>query len=473
MLTRRTLLQAGAATLASGVARGASSSRPPNFILICADDLGYGDLGAFGSPNIRTPRIDALVREGLKLTCVYAQPFCGPARAALMTGCYPMRVAEPGNKKFRHTTLHRREVTLAEVLKPAGYQCAMIGKWGLGGHSNNRYDVNLLPHAQGFDLHFGTPASNDFLADTVLLRDGAVVEKPAAQDTLTRRYADETIRFMKTHRKRPFFVYLCPNMPHVALAASADFRGRSPRGLFGDAVEELDFNVGRVVDEVRRLGLERNTYVVFTSDNGPWIKQREEGGSAGPFRAGKNSAWEGGMRVPGVVWAPGRIRAGRSSSQMVALQDFLPTFAALAGAVVPDDRIIDGINLGEFLHGQSEISPRENFAYYLWTHLQAVRQGQWKLHLPRPADPEWLRPLVPSEHNDPEDSGPIAEPLLFDVASDFRERRNVADKHPEIVARLLDAAERVREDLGDHDRLGRNVRFFDPMTTRPAAPIHG
>jgi arylsulfatase len=473
MLTRRTLLQAGAATLASGVARSASGSRPPNFILICADDLGYGDLGAFGSPNIRTPRIDALVREGLKLTCVYAEPFCGPARAALMTGCYPLRVAEPGNKKFRHTTLHRQEVTLAEVLKPAGYACAMIGKWGLGGHSNNRYDVNLLPNAQGFDMHFGTPASNDFVADTVLLRDGVVIEKPAAQDTLTKRYTDETIRFMNTHRKGPFFIYLCPNMPHVALAASADFRGRSPRGLFGDVVEELDFNVGRVIDEVRRLGLERNTYVVFTSDNGPWIKQREEGGSAGPFRAGKTSSWEGAMRVPGVVWAPGRIAAGRSSSQMVALQDFLPTFAALAGATLPDDRIIDGIDLDAFLHGRSETSPREDFAYYLWTHLQAVRQGQWKLHLPRPADPEWLRPLVPSEHNEPEDSGPIAEPLLFDLASDYRERYNVAANHPEIVARLLEAAERVREDLGDYNRVGRNVRFFDPMTTRPAAPIHG
>jgi arylsulfatase len=471
MLTRRTLLKAGAATIASGVARGAPGNRPPNLILICADDLGYGDLGSFGSPNIRTPRIDALVREGLKLTCVYAQPFCGPARAALMTGCYPIRVGEPGNKKFRHTTLHREEVTLAEVLKPAGYACAMIGKWGLGGHSNNRYDVNLLPNRQGFDMHFGTPASNDFVADTVLLRDGVLIEKPAEQDTLTRRYADETIRFMNAHRRTPFFVYLCPNMPHVALASSAEFRGRSPRGLFGDVVEELDFNVGRVVDEVRRLGLERNTYIVFTSDNGPWLKQRDEGGSAGPFRAGKASTWEGGMRVPGVVWAPGRIAGGRSSSQIVALEDFYTTFAALAGASVPTDRVIDGVDLSAFLHGRSEKTPRTDYAYYIWTSLQAVRQGKWKLHLPRPKDPEWLRPLVLSEHNEPEDSGPITEPLLFDIESDLRERRNLAVDHPEIVANLLAAAERAREDLGDHDRLGRNVRFFDPLTTRPAAPV--
>lgn len=473
MLTRRTLLKAGAATLASGVARGAPGRRPPNFILICADDLGYGDLGSFGSPNIRTPRIDALVREGLKLTSVYAQPFCGPARAALMTGCYPIRVGEPGNKKFRHTTLHQGEVTLAEVLKPAGYACAMIGKWGLGGHSNNRYVVDLLPNRQGFDMHFGTPASNDFLADTVLLRDGALIEKPAEQDTLTRRYADETIRFMNAHRRKPFFVYLCPNMPHVALAASAEFRGRSPRGLYGDVVEELDFNVGRVVDEVRRLGLERDTYIVFTSDNGPWIKQRDEGGSSGPLRAGKASAWEGGMRVPGVVWAPGRIAGGRSSSQIVALQDFYTTFAALAGAPLPTDRIIDGVDLSAFLQGRSETSPRTDFAYYIWTSLLAVRQGRWKLHLPRPKDPEWLRPLVLSEHNEPEDTGPITEPLLFDIESDLGERRNRAADHPGIVADLLAAAERIREDLGDHDRLGRNVRFFDPMTTRPAAPVRG
>jgi arylsulfatase A-like enzyme len=471
MLTRRTLLQAGAATLASGVTQGAASSRPPNLILICADDLGYGDLGAFGSPDIRTPRLDGLVREGLKLTCLYAEPFCGPARAALMTGCYPIRVAEPGNTKSRHTVLHRDEVTLAEVLKPAGYSCAMIGKWGLGGHSNNRYKVDLLPNAQGFDMHFGTPASNDYVADTVLLRDGVVIEKPAAQDTLTTRYADETIRFMQRHRSKPFFVYLCPNMPHVALAASAPFRGRSERGLYGDTVEELDFNVGRVIDEVKRLGLEQNTYVVFTSDNGPWIKKREEGGSAGPFRSGKMSLWEGGVRVPGIVWAPGHIAGGRSSSQMVALQDFFTTFATLAGAPVPQDRVLDGLDASAFLLGKTETSPREHFAYYLWTHLQAVRQGRWKLHLPRPKDPDWLRPLVPSEHIDPEDAGPISEPLLFDLASDYRERRNVAADHPDLVNELLAAAERVREDLGDHDQLGRNVRFFDPISTRPTAPI--
>jgi len=435
-----------------------------------ADDLGYGDIGSYGSPNIRTPRIDAMAAEGLKLTSLYAEPFCGPARAALMTGSYPIRIAEPGNTKSRHTVLHDQEITLAEVLKSAGYKTAMIGKWGLAGHSNNRWRPELMPLEQGFDYHFGTPASNDFPEDVVLLRDEQIIEQPPDLGTMTGRYADETIQFINEQHDSPFFVYFCPNMPHVALAASDEFSGMSRRGLYGDVIEELDHHVGRVIDEVTRLGLHKNTYVVFTSDNGPWIVKRAEGGSSGPFRSGKMSLWEGGVRVPAIIWAPGHIVPGRVSSEMAALQDIFTTFATMAGASLPSDRVIDGLDLSAFIRGESSTSPREEFAYFLWTHLQAVRKGRWKLHLPRPKDPEWVAPLTPSTHLDPEDAIAVQKPLLYDLYTDYRERYDVADEQPAVVAELLSFAEEVRADMGDYNRLGRNTRLFDPFEERPTAP---
>ncbi len=469
-------MKTGAAGVAAGLtgvgaASGRKSKKPPNFIIILADDLGYGDLSSFGSPNIKTPRIDALGADGLKLTCVYAEPFCGPARAAIMTGSYPIRIAEPGNTKSRHTILHDQEITLAEVLRPAGYKSAMIGKWGLGGHSNNRWRPELQPPSQGFDVHFGTPASNDWPEDVRLLRDAEVIEQPPELDTLTRRYADEAINFIKSNKKNPFFVYLCPNMPHTALAASENFLGKSDRGLYGDVIEEIDFHVGRIVDALEDEGLADDTYVIFTSDNGPWIVKREEGGSAGPFRGGKMALWEGGVRVPGVVWAPGRIEPGRVSSEMVALQDFLPTLASMAGAALPSDRTIDGLDLSAFINGKTEESPRQEFAYYLWTHLQAVRKGRWKLHLPRPEDPAWVAPLEPTKHLNPEDAAAVKNPMLFDIKTDFRERYNVADENPGIVKDLFDYVEEIRDELGDYDRTGAGVRFFDPYDSRPEAPV--
>jgi len=474
MLSRRSFCKSGAATalLSSSVATGMSKRRQPNFVVILADDLGYGDIGSFGSPNIMTPRIDRLVAEGLKLTCVYAEPFCGPARASIMTGSYPIRVAEPGNLKHRHTVLHLRESTIAEVLKPAGYRSAMIGKWGIGVQSNNNWRRDLQPLRQGFDYYFGTPASNDTPEDVVLLEgDGETVEFPARLDTLTGRYADAAIRFMRENRDNPFFVYLCPNMPHVALAASQQFRGKSKRGLFGDVVEEIDFHVGRIVDEIRRLCLENDTYVIFTSDNGPWNVKESDGGSAGPFRGGKSSIWEGGVRVPGVVWGPGRVSANSVSSEMVGLQDFLPTLASLAGAKVPPDVGTDGYDLSDFWLGYSDKSPRNTFAYYLWAHLQAVRQGQWKLHLPRPKDPEWLAPFTPSSHLAPEDAIAVSQPMLFNIETDYAERWNVADDNPKIVAQLFELAEEFRAELGDYNRMGSGVRLYDPYKQRPSRPV--
>ncbi len=455
-----------------GGALGAAQTGRPNFIIIFADDLGYGDLGCYGSPNIRTPRIDTLAREGMRMTNFYAQPICGPSRSALMTGCYPMRLAERENKKHLHPVLHSKESTLAEVLKPGGYASAMIGKWDLGGHSNTTYQPDLLPGLQGFDMHFGTPSSNDSVTGTILLRDGKVIEQPAVQESLTERYTDEAISFMTAHRKQPFFLYLAPNMPHTALAASARFKGKSPRGLYGDVVEELDYNVGRVMDAVKRLRLERNTYVLFTSDNGPWLVKKEDGGSAGPLRSGKVSTWEGGVRVPAIFWGPGRIPAGAVNSGMAATLDVMPTFAALAGQQLPSGRTIDGVDIRGLLQGAPGAkSPRDTYYYYLWTHLQAVRRGRWKLHVPRPGRPEWIMPLLRTLHIDARDSENISKPLLYDLEADVSERHDVADRNPDVVRDMLALAESVRAELGDYDRLGKGVRFFDPIDARPTAPV--
>ncbi len=459
------------------LATAAASARPlgaaptrPNFVIILADDLGYNDLGCYGSERIRTPRLDTMARQGTRMTSFYAQPICGPSRAALLTGCYPARVAERGNVKHIHPVLHQNEVTLAELLKERGYATAMVGKWDLAGHSNGAYAADLLPQGQGFDMHFGTPTSNDFVRYTSLLRNGKVIEKPTDLSLLTRRYTDEGIRFITENKDRPFFLYMAPNMPHTELAVSKDFAGRSKSGLFGDVVEELDFNVGRILDALQESGLDRKTYVLFASDNGPWLLKKEHGGSAKPLRSGKASCWEGGPRVPAIFWGPGRVPAGRVTSEMMATLDVLPTFAALAGAQTPKDRVIDGVDQRGLITGRSK-SRRDVFYYYLWTHLQAVRSGDWKLHLPRPYRPEWLKPLVNANHVDPADEQEIRSPLLFNLAEDIGERHDLADRHPDLVKKLLAIAEQAREDIGDYNRTGKNMRFFDPQEKRPAEPV--
>ncbi len=452
---------------------------PPNFIIIFADDLGYGDLGCFGSKAIRTPNLDRMAAEGMKFTSFYAQPVCGPSRAAIMTGCQPMRVAERGNVKNTHPILHEREITIAELLRPLDYATAMIGKWDLAKHTNRGFHVDLLPQGQGFDMHFGSPSSNDNWARTVLLRDGKVIEDPIRQDvTTTERYTDETIEFIRRSKDHPFFVYLCPNMPHTALHVSDRFRGKSKRGLYGDVVEEMDFHVGRILETLRNEDLAERTYVLFTSDNGPWLIKNQnlrqgagpedQGGSAVPLRSGKVSTWEGGVRVPCVFWAPGRISAGTVCDKLASTLDVLPTFGVLAGAKLPDDRIIDGEDIRHLLDEQfDEANEDKVFCYYFLTHLQAVRQGKWKLHLPRPERPPWLRPFAPNRHIHPSDDIGMADPMLFDLEADIGETADVANQHPQIVERLLRIAEATRADIGDYNRVGNGARFFDDGPRRP------
>ena len=335
---------------------------PPNFVIIFTDDQGYQDVGTFGSPNIRTPRLDAMAEQGMKFTSFYAQPICGPSRTALMTGCYPLRVAERGHVKEVHPVVHSDEITVAEVLKTKGYATACFGKWDLAKHSQKDFHLDLFPTRQGFDYFYGTPTSNDSIVN--LYRNETLIEPNSDMATLTRRYTDEAIGFIQRNKEQPFFVYIPHTMPHTKLDASAQFKGKSLRGLYGDVIEEIDFNVGRLLDAITELDLQQQTYVLFTSDNGPWlIKNKghadghlpgDHGGSAGQLRSGKVSTFEGGVRVPTILWGPGRVPAGTTCDSIASTLDILPTFASLADAETPKDRVIDGEDIRHLFHGQFE-----------------------------------------------------------------------------------------------------------------------
>ena len=444
---------------------GLSASEKPNFIVIFTDDLGYQDVGCFGSPNIKTPNIDRMAAEGMKFTSFYAMTVCGPSRAALMTGSYPLRTAKQNNKVEIHPHLHLNEITIAEVLKPAGYTSGCFGKWDLAGHNPYKYDPALLPLKQGFDYFFGTPASNDSVVS--LLRGQEMIEKKADMSTLTKRYTDEAISFIKSNKDKPFFVYLAHTMPHTKLAVSEEFKGKSQRGLYGDVVEEIDFNVGKILDTVKELNLDEKTYVIFTSDNGPWHLRKEHGGSALPLRGAKTSTWEGGVRVPFVIRAPGKVAAGKVSKNIAMTMDLLPTFAKLAGAQIPTDRKLDGVDISELLHGTKEEIPDRTYFYYQDVHLQAVRKGKWKLHLPRKAQPDWAPKWA--NHSLKKDVIDIPKPLLINLEEDVEETTNLADKYPEIVKELLKLAEAASNDIGDYDRAGKGARFYDPEPIRPDA----
>lgn len=454
---------------------GSGLDRPdqPNFVVIFCDDLGYGDVGCFGAEQIKTPNIDRMAKEGLKLTNFYAQTVCGPSRAALMTGCYPLRLATRKNSVEIHPRLHLDEVTIADALKPAGYSSIAIGKWDLAGHSQSKYSRELLPLHQGFDAFFGTPTSNDSIVK--LLRGDKVIEKRSDMSLLTRRYTDEALAFIKQNKEKPFFVYLAHSMPHVALAVSDQFKGKSAGGIYGDVIEEIDWNVGRLLQVLKDEGLDENTYVIFTSDNGPWYLGRspahlkrigpeaaQHGGSAAPLRGAKTSAWEGGHRVPFVVRAPGRVPAGTQSDVVTATMDLLPTLAKLAGGQTPTDRVVDGRDISTLFQTAdgSQVQQKPYF-FYARTRLVGVRFGKWKLHLPRPEDKRWVKFWKT------EDVVAFSKPMLFDLDADIAESHDLAEQHPEVVAELMKHIEFARSDIGDYDRIGDNARFFDPEPRRP------
>ncbi|EMI57465.1 sulfatase family protein [Rhodopirellula sallentina] len=450
-----------------------AETSPPNFVIVFADDLGYGDLGCFGATKIKTPNLDQMAEEGIRFTDFYAQTVCGPSRAALMTGCYPLRVAIEHNRVEVHPHLHSEEITIAEVLAPLGYQSIAIGKWDLAGHSQLKFSPHLLPTHQGFNRFFGTPSSNDSIVN--LLKDEKIVEKRANMSQLTRRYTDAAIDFIKENKQRPFFVYLAHSMPHVKLAVSKQFAGKSAGGLYGDVIEELDFHVGRLLDFLEEEGLDENTYVIFTSDNGPWFFGRSKGhirrfgddavsygGSAAPLRGAKTSTWEGGLRVPFIARAPKRIPAGSVCREVASTMDLMPTLAKLAGGQPPTDRVIDGKDIRPLLHAEPNAeSPTEAYFFYRRTRLEAVRSGNWKLVVPTPVDKTW------AHYSKASDAIEITQPMLFNLESDIGETKDVAASHPEIVATLMKHIDRARHDIGDHDRIGEHARFFDDHPRRP------
>ncbi|MCX7012750.1 MAG: sulfatase [Candidatus Sumerlaeota bacterium] len=423
-------------------ADGPAAARLPNFIVILTDDQGYQDLGCFGSPAIKTPRIDQMAREGMRFTDFYvACPTCTGSRAALLTGCYPQRVGLPwGLTPQSRNGLSPREITIADLLKTRGYATACVGKWHLG-------DLTpFLPTRHGFDEFFGLPYSNDMDAPQAgepplpLMRGERIIEQPVDQDTLTERYTDEAIRFIQTNCNRPFFLYFPHTLPHAPLHVAAKFRGRSQGGLYGDAIECIDWSTGRILDALKALQLDRDTLIVYTSDNGPWVELGPRGGSAGPLRGGKATVWEGGMREPAVMWWPGRIPAGAICREVASTIDLLPTLARLAGSEPPKDRVIDGRNIWPLMSGAPGArSPHQCFCYYRDYALEAVRSGPWKLHFKAEegtavSGRETTR-AVPS--------------ALYDLAADVGEQRDVLQDHPDVVRKLEAEAQAMREQLGD------------------------
>jgi len=440
------------------LAQGAQSlppkeERPPNFILIFTDDQGYQDLGCFGSPLIKTPRIDRMAAQGVRFTSFYsAAPSCTGSRAALMTGCYPQRLSLPSVLSPRAKVgIHADEITVAQLLKERGYATACVGKWHLG------HLPPFLPTRHGFDSYLGLPYSNDMGRTErgepllPLMRNEEIIEQPAVQETLTERYTEEAVRFIRANKDRPFFLYLPHTFPHVPLHVSQRFAGKSARGLYGDVIECIDWSVGRILDTLAELQLDDKTLIVYSSDNGPWLSKGQNGGSALPLRSGKGTTYEGGMREPCVMWRPGHIPPGAVCSEVAATIDILPTFARLVGAEPPADRMIDGKDIWPLMAGQPGAkSPHEAYFYYKGYALEAVRSGQWKLRLKR----------VATAGPDGKKKAEAVAAELYDLEADIGEQRNLLAEHPDVVQRLLALADRCREDLGDSlsGRKGRNVR---------------
>ena len=421
----------------------------PNFIVIFCDDLGYGDLSCFGHPTITTPHLDGMAAEGQKWTSFYAAAcVCTPSRAALITGRYPIRSGMCSDQRavlFPDSAggLPAAEITIAEALKELGYQTAAIGKWHLG------HLPQFLPTSHGFDSYFGIPYSNDmdkrskldhfelagaenFDAYNVpLMRGSEVVERPADQRTITRRYTEETLARIRELKGRPFFIYLAHNLPHIPLFRSATFKDQSAAGIYGDVVQEIDWSVGQVIATLRKEGLAGNTLVVFSSDNGPWLTFKTHGGSAGPLRDGKGSTWEGGMREPTVMWWPGRLKPG-IVTDMGSTLDLLPTFVSLAGGTPPAGRILDGHDLSPALFGTGP-SPRDRMFFYQGEQLFAARHGHYKAHFQTKTS---YTGQTDAEKHDP--------PLLFHLGHDPAEKHDIAKDHPDIIKEITKLADEHR-----------------------------
>ena len=439
----------------------------PNFVIIFTDDQGYEDLGCFGSNSVTTPRIDLMAEEGLKLTSFYvAAPLCTPSRAALMTGSYPRRVDMARGSRFvvllsgDEKGLNPDEITIAEVLKSAGYRTGMFGKWHLGDQPD------FLPTRQGFDEYFGIPYSHDIhpfhpdqdhynFPPLPLLDGEKVIETDPDADYLTRRITERAVQFIEENKDQPFFLYVPHPIPHRPLHMSPPFMEHIPDSIIaileeeGDSVDyptrdliypqsisEIDWSVGQILDALKEHGLDENTLVIFTSDNGPSLA-----GSALPLRGKKGSTFEGGMREPTVIRWPGQIPAGETNNELLTSMDLLPTFAGLAGAELPDDRVLDGMDIWPVLSGQEEKSPHEAFFYHSQNNLQAVRSGNWKLHV---SDGEAVS--------------------LYNLENDIGESINILEENPDIVTHLLELIAGFEKDLEENIRPAAFVDNPVPLT---------
>ena len=423
-----------------------AKGKKPNFIVIFCDDMGYCDIGCFGADKNRTPNIDRMAQEGMCFTSFYVTSgVCSPSRASLMTGCYPKRVGMHENSKGFFVLfpqdqkgLNPTERTIAELLKQQDYATACIGKWHLGDQPE------FLPRRQGFDYYYGLPYSNDMKNPPLpLMRNETVIEAPAVQETLTQRYTEETVKFIHANKDKTFFIYLPHTMPHVPWHVSSNFKGKSANGLYGDVIEEIDYSTGKILQALKDSGVDDNTLMVFTSDNGG-IRRNNT-----PLSGGKATIMEGGMRVPCVMRWPDRIPAGTSCDQICTTMDLLPTFARLAGTVEPDDRIIDGKDiLSLMLQKKGAQSPHEAFYYYFMSQLRAVRSGRWKLHL-------GLDPMLEKWHGNPTGK---CDAALYDLETDIAEKKNVIDEHLDVVKKLMKLAQKAREDIGDYKLKGSGCR---------------
>ena len=438
----------------SAFAADDGGGRPPNVVIIFTDDQGYGDVGVYGAEGYETPNLDRMAAEGVRFTDFYAEcSACSGSRAALLTGCYHRRLSLPDVLgPSSRIGLNPEEDTIADILKQRGYATAAYGKWHLGHHEK------FLPTNQGFDDYFGLPYSNDMwpkhpraghrFPDLPLIDGTDVVELNPDQRQLTTAYTEHAVDFIRKNSDQPFFVYLAHSMPHVPLFVSEKFEGETRRGIYGDVIREIDWSVGRVLEALKEQGVDENTLVIFTSDNGPWLNYGTHAGSAGPLREGKGTTFEGGQREPFIARFPGRIPAGAVCEEPAMTIDLLPTIAGLADAPLPE-REIDGKNIWPLLSGEEGAeSPQEAYLFYRSGQLQAIRSGKWKLHFPHR-----YRTL------NGRSGGTGGEPVpydreriglsLFNLREDIDESDNVADENPDVVERLKKLAEEARRELGD------------------------
>jgi len=446
-----------------------AAEKLPNFVIMFTDDQGYQDVGCFGSPDIETPNLDRMAKEGMRFTDFYAaQAVCSASRAALVTGCYPNRVGILGalGPGSRHG-INANEITIAEVAKQRGYATAIYGKWHLGHHPK------FLPTRHGFDDYFGLPYSNDMwphhptagrrFPDLPMIAGEKIVNPkvtPEDQTHLTTWYTEHAVEFIEKNKDRPFLLYVPHNMPHVPLFVSEKFKGKSKRGIYGDVIMEIDWSMGRILETLKRHGLDENTLVIFTADNGPWLSYGTHAGCALPLREGKGTMFDGGCREACIMRWPGRIPAGQVCRELAATIDVLPTIADILDVKLPAGRIIDGRSILPLLQGKPGAkTPHEAYYFYWGRSLQAVRSGNWKLHFPHAFRTLAGKPGGTGGMPVPYAQGKIGL-ALFDLENDIGETTNLAEKHPEIVQRLTALAEQARRDLGDQatGRKGKNVR---------------